>query len=122
MTTNEYRTSVLILAVERGTLVELGGGTISILPPDPSPNVLNGTQKHQRKKIGCYRRSLLSIWEGGMGMRDFSKWRVSHSILDHNERSLKLCLSPWEQHQNVSLHISRRRKKLKMIKWRELEF
>lgn len=46
MTTNEYRTSVLILAVERATLVELGGGTISILPPDPSANVLNGTQKH----------------------------------------------------------------------------
>lgn len=39
---------------------------------------------------------MLSILGGGVGMRNFSTWKVRYSILDHNEHSLKYCFSPWE--------------------------
>lgn len=54
---------------------------------------------------------ILSILGSGLGMRDFSKWSVRHTILDYNEHSSNYWLSPWE-HQNRSLHISLRRKKI----------
>lgn len=54
-------------------------------------------------------------------VRDFSKWSIRHTIPDYNEHSLRYWLSPWEQHQNVSLHRSLMKKKIENDKGKELE-